>query len=200
MRGAGLLVALQGVAALVMAAVLVVRGIAGADQRVVNGLGTAVWFVLVGGGVLAAGRALVVGKRWGRGLAVVTQLLLLPVAWYLAVGSHQPAFGIPVGILALTVLVLLFSSGGRALGRRRRSGWSCQLGQPRARQPIGGPLALRHGADLVVQRDGIDVPVQHRPRQPRVAVVACIRAASAASRPRARPRRRNLGRTNRSSR
>jgi hypothetical protein len=108
-RGAGLLVALQGVAALVMAAVLVVRGIAGADQRVVNGLGTAVWFVLVGGVVLAAGRALVVGKRWGRGLAVVTQLLLLPVAWYLAVGSHQPAFGIPVGILALTVLVLLFT-------------------------------------------------------------------------------------------
>ena len=108
-RGAGVAVGAQGAAALVVAAVLVVRGIAGADQRVVNGLGTAVWFVLVGGVVLAAGRALVVGKRWGRGLAVVTQLLLLPVAWYLAVGSHQPAFGIPVGILALTVLILLFS-------------------------------------------------------------------------------------------
>ena len=108
-RGAGLIVAVQGAAALVVAAVLVVRGLAGADQRVVNGLGTAVWFVLAGGGVLAAGRALVVGKRWGRGLAVFTQLLLLPVAWYLAVGSHQPAFGIPLGILAVTVLVLLFS-------------------------------------------------------------------------------------------
>ena len=108
-RGAGLIVAVQGAAALVVAAVLVVRGLAGSDQRVVNGLGTAVWFVLVGGGVLAAGRALVVGKRWGRGLAVFTQLLLLPVAWYLAVGSHQPAFGIPLGIVALTVLVLLFS-------------------------------------------------------------------------------------------
>jgi hypothetical protein len=99
----------QGVAALVVAAVLVVRGVAGADQRVVNGLATAVWFVLVGGVVLAAGRALVAGKRWGRGLAVFTQLLLLPVAWYLAVGSHRPAFGIPVGIVALTVLILLFS-------------------------------------------------------------------------------------------
>ena len=108
-RGAGLIVAVQGAAALVVAAVLVVRGLAGADQRVVNGLGTAVWFVVVGGGVLAAGRALVVGKRWGRGLAVFAQLLLLPVAWYLAVGSHQPAFGIPLGIVALTVLVLLFS-------------------------------------------------------------------------------------------
>jgi hypothetical protein len=108
-RGAGLIVAVQGVAALVVAAVLVVRGIAGADQRVVSGLGTAVWFVLVGGVVLAAGRALVLGKRWGRGLAVVTQLLLLPMAWYLTVGSRQPAFGIPAGIVALTALILLFS-------------------------------------------------------------------------------------------
>ncbi len=109
MRAAGLIVAVQGIAALAVAVVLLVRGIAGADQRVVNGLGTAVWFVLVGGVVLAAGRALMVGKRWGRGLAVFAQLLLLPVAWYLAVGSHRPAFGIPAGIVALTAVVLLFS-------------------------------------------------------------------------------------------
>jgi peptidoglycan/LPS O-acetylase OafA/YrhL len=108
-RVAGLVVAMQGVAALVMAAVLVVRGIAGADQRVVNGLGTAIWFALVGAVVVAAGRALLVGKRWGRGLAVVTELLLLPVAWYLAVGSHRPAFGIPVAVVALATLALLFS-------------------------------------------------------------------------------------------
>ncbi|MGO9695773.1 MAG: hypothetical protein ACLPYO_18895 [Mycobacterium sp.] len=108
-RGAGLIVAVQGLAALMVAVVLVVRGIAGADQRVANGLGTAVWFILVGGVVLAAGRALVIGKRWGRGLGVVTQLFLLPVAWYLAVGSHQPALGIPAGIVAMTVLILLFS-------------------------------------------------------------------------------------------
>jgi hypothetical protein len=107
-RGAGLIVAMQGVAALVVAVVLVVRAIAGADQHVVNGLGTALFFALVGGVVLAAGCALVIGKRWSRGLAVFTQLLLLPVA-YLAVRSHQPAFGIPVGIVALTVLLLLFS-------------------------------------------------------------------------------------------
>jgi peptidoglycan/LPS O-acetylase OafA/YrhL len=108
-RGAGFIVAVQGLAALVMAVILVLRAIAGADQRVVNGLGTALWFLLIGGVVLAAGRALVIGRRWGRGLAVFTQLLLLPVAWYLAVGSHQPAFGIPVAIVALTVVVLLFS-------------------------------------------------------------------------------------------
>lgn len=109
MRRAGVIVALEGVAALIVAAVLVVRGIGGADQHVANGLATAGWFILVGAGVIAAGRALMLGKRWGRGLAVITQLLLLPVAWYLAVGSHQPGFGIPAGFVALVVLGLLFS-------------------------------------------------------------------------------------------
>ncbi|OBI14431.1 hypothetical protein A5713_02075 [Mycobacterium sp. E2497] len=104
--------AVQGVAALVMAVVLVVRGIAGADQHVVNGLGTALFFLVVGAVVLAAGRALTLGKRWGRGLAVITQLLLLPVAWYLTVDSHRPVFGIPAGLVALAVLGLLFSPQG----------------------------------------------------------------------------------------
>ncbi|WP_421841576.1 hypothetical protein [Mycobacterium sp.] len=108
-RGAGLIVTIQGAAAVVVAVVLVVRGLAGADQRVVSGLGTAVWFVLVGGAVLGAGWALVAGKRWGRGMAVSTQLLLLPVVWYLVIGSHRVAWGVPVGVVALTVLALLFS-------------------------------------------------------------------------------------------
>ncbi|GFG62890.1 hypothetical protein MKUB_03800 [Mycobacterium kubicae] len=108
-RLAGLVAAAQGVAALVMAAVLAVRALAGADQHVVNGLGTAAWFLLIGGVVLAAGRALFLGKRWGRGLAVFTQLLLLPVAWYLAVGSHRAAIGIPLAVVAIAALILLFS-------------------------------------------------------------------------------------------
>jgi hypothetical protein len=121
-RGAGVIVALQGAVALAVAAVLVVRGIAGADQHVVNGLGTAAWFVVIGGVVAAAGRALVIGKRWGRGLAVFTQLLLLPVTWYLAVGSHRPAFGIPAGVVALTVLALLFSPAAVRWAARRDQG------------------------------------------------------------------------------
>lgn len=108
-RRAGFIVAAQGVTALVVAVILVIRGLAGADQHVVNGLGTAAWFAVIGGGVLAAGLALVKGKRWGRGLAVFTQLLLLPVAWYLAVGSHRPVFGTPVALVSLVTLALLFS-------------------------------------------------------------------------------------------
>jgi len=108
-RGAGLIVAVQGAAGLVIAAVLLLRAIGGADQRVANGFGTAVWFALAGGAVLAAGLALLSGRRWGRGLAVFAELLLLPVAWYLTVDSHRASIGIPVGALALTGLALLFS-------------------------------------------------------------------------------------------
>lgn len=92
-----------------VAAVLVFRAIAGADQRVANGFGTAIWFALAGGAVLAAGWALLIGRRWGRGLAVFAELLLLPVSYYLTVGSHRASIGIPVGLVALAGLVLLFS-------------------------------------------------------------------------------------------
>jgi hypothetical protein len=108
-RGAGAIVAVQGATGLVLAAVLLIRGLGGADQRVVNGFGTAAWFALIGAAVLAAGCALLLGRHWGRGLAVFAELLLLPVAWYLAVGSHRALVGIPVGVIALTVLALLFS-------------------------------------------------------------------------------------------
>lgn len=108
-RGAGLIVAVQGAAGLIMAVILVIRAFGGADQRVANGFGTALWFALAGGAVLAAGWALLTGRRWGRGLAVFAELLSLPVAWYLAVGSDRMLIGIPVGVIALTGLALLFS-------------------------------------------------------------------------------------------
>jgi len=108
-RQAAVLVVLEGAAGVVAAVVFVVRGLAGADQHVVSGFGNAAWFAIIGGGVLAAGWALWTGRRWGRGVAVFAQLLLLPVSWYIAVGSHQWVYGVPVGIVALVALVLLFS-------------------------------------------------------------------------------------------
>lgn len=108
-RQAAALVLLEGAAGLVAAVVLVLRGLAGADQHIVSGFGTAVWFTVIGGGVFAAGWALWTGRRWGRGIAVFAQLLLLPVTWYVAVGSHQWFYGIPVALVALAALLLLFS-------------------------------------------------------------------------------------------
>ena len=34
---------------------------------------------------------------------------MLPVAWYIAVGSHQWLYGVPVAVVALVTLILLFS-------------------------------------------------------------------------------------------
>ncbi|MEA2667556.1 MAG: hypothetical protein QOJ33_490, partial [Chloroflexota bacterium] len=96
-----MLVALEGAAGLLAAVAFVIRGLAGADQSTVSGFGNAAWFAIVGAAVLAAGWALWTGRRWGRGIAVFAQLLLLPVTWYVAVGSHQWLYGIPIAVLAL---------------------------------------------------------------------------------------------------
>lgn len=109
MFGAGLIVALQGGAALAVAGVLVLRALAGAQQQAANGYGTAAWFALVGAAVSAAGWALLRGRRVGRGMAVFANLLLLPVAWYLGVGSHRWGYGAAVGVAAVAVLAALFS-------------------------------------------------------------------------------------------
>lgn len=121
-RQAAVLVALEGAAGVVAAVVYVVRGLAGSPEPGLNNFGTAAWFAIIGGAVLAAGWALWTGRRWGRGVAVFAQLLLLPVSWYIAVGSHQWVYGIPVGIVALLALVLLFSpSAVRWLGAQDSS-------------------------------------------------------------------------------
>lgn len=130
MRGAGFVVAAQGAIGLIVAAVLVLRGLVGADQRVVGGVSLAVCFVLVGGAVLAAGWALVRGRRWGRGVAVFANLLLLPVTWYVAVDSHRWAYGAPIGVVALIVLGLLFSPAalGWVTGPQRDAASSTRSG------------------------------------------------------------------------
>ena len=101
--------ALEGAAGIVAAVVYLVSGVSGGDEPGLNFFGTAAWFAMVGSGVLAAGWALWTGRRWGRGVAVFAQLLLLPVSWYVAVGSHQWLYGIPIAAVALITLVLLFS-------------------------------------------------------------------------------------------
>ncbi|APE16141.1 hypothetical protein H7J51_00420 [Mycobacterium crocinum] len=107
-RYAGFVAAAEGAVAIIVAVVLVVRGLAGADQHIVNGYGTAGWFAVMGAAVLAAGWALITGRRWGRGIAIFANLLLLPVAWYI-VAAHQPVYAVAMGGVAIAVLALLFS-------------------------------------------------------------------------------------------
>lgn len=101
--------ALEGGVLAVVAVVLVIRAIDGAHEKSISGYGTAGWFAVMGAGLVTAGWALWTGRRWGRGIAVFAQLLLLPVAWYIAVGSGQWTYGVPVALVAGIALVLLFS-------------------------------------------------------------------------------------------
>jgi peptidoglycan/LPS O-acetylase OafA/YrhL len=106
-RGAGVVVALEGIAALIFAVALVIGGIRGGDPKIAYG--TAGMLLLFGVAVVGAGWALWRGRRWGRGVAVFTQLLLLPVAYYMTSGSDRPEFGVPVVVVAVLTLGLLFS-------------------------------------------------------------------------------------------
>ncbi|UXA19360.1 hypothetical protein [Mycobacterium sp. SMC-4] len=107
-RIAGSIAALQGLLALVVAGVLIVREAAGHHEEAISGYGTAGWFVIVGSAVLAAGWALWTGRRWGRGIAVFANLCLLGVAWYVF-SSGRLSYAILVAAVAVTVLGLLFS-------------------------------------------------------------------------------------------
>jgi len=109
-RAAGWLVVFEGVVAIGFAIYSVIRAASGHyDQSVTNGYGLALWLTILFGGVLAAGIALVRGVRWGRSVAVLAQLLLLPVVWALLTDSHQPVLGVLLALVVVPTLVLLFS-------------------------------------------------------------------------------------------
>ncbi|MFC6011268.1 hypothetical protein [Nocardia lasii] len=108
-RVAGGLVSFEGLVGVVIAIVLIVRALTGHDQSEASGVGTALWFGVLFGGVLAAGVGLLRGKRWGRAIAVIANVLLLPVAWSLLTDSHQPLWGTVVGIVAVAGLGTLFA-------------------------------------------------------------------------------------------
>ncbi|OKH71871.1 hypothetical protein [Mycolicibacterium obuense] len=112
-RIAGVIAGVQGALALVMAVVLVVREAAGHHEDAISGYGTAVWFTVMGSAVAAAGWALVTGRRWGRGIAVFANLVLLGVAWYVF-SSGRLGYAVAVAAASIAVLALLFSPAGLA--------------------------------------------------------------------------------------
>ena len=115
-RAAGVLTALQGLAGLGFAVALVIRAFSVDHTAAV--LGEAAYFVVLGGGVLAAGVGLVLGGRWARTPSIVVQLLLLGVAWYTYGPSGQQLYGALLGLYVVAVVVLLFTNPVRrwALG------------------------------------------------------------------------------------
>lgn len=110
MRIAGWISSAQGLIGVGAAITLVVRALAGHREETVmiSGYGTALWFAILGGALLAAGVGLLRGRRWGRGLVVIAELLLLFVAWYIGVGSGQYLAGIALAVVCAVALVSLF--------------------------------------------------------------------------------------------
>ena len=111
-RFAGAVVCLQGALAVVFALALVWRAIDGAE-RPGQVLGQAAYFVIIGGGVLAVGIALLRGHRGARSPAIVVQVLLLGVAWYTIGPSGRPEYGVPIGLVCLAACGALLSAKAR---------------------------------------------------------------------------------------
>jgi hypothetical protein len=113
-RAAGVIVGAQGLAGLAFAVAVLARAFGGGSAPGNNLFGEAAYFAVLGGGVLACGIGLVLGKTWARTPSVVVEILLLGVAWYAMGPSGRPELGVPVAVLGVLVLVLLFVAGSRA--------------------------------------------------------------------------------------
>jgi hypothetical protein len=113
-RGAGVIVGLQGLAGVGFAVAVLVRAFGGASTPGDNLFGEAAYFAVLGAGVLTCGIGLLLGKTWARTPAVVVEILLLGVAWYAIGPSGRPDLGIPVAVLGLLVIVLLLTARSRA--------------------------------------------------------------------------------------
>ena len=109
-RVAGVLVGLQGVAALVFA---VLVGIQAAGQPFGSVLGEVGYFVVIGLALVFIGAALATGRRGARTPAIVTQLLLLPVVYSFIGPSQQLVLGIAAGVYVAGTFLLLISERSR---------------------------------------------------------------------------------------
>lgn len=101
--------ALEGVVALVVGVVELVRGLTGSADTTTGAYGIAFWMIPMGAAVLAGGIALLRGLRWGRTLGVLTNLLLGCAGISGAFAQGRPEIGLPLVAVAVVVLVLLFS-------------------------------------------------------------------------------------------
>ena len=110
-RVAGLLVGLQGVAAVAFA---VLVGIQESTLPLGSVLGEVGYFVVIGLVLAFIGVALATGRRGARTPAIVIQLLLLPVVYSLIGPSRQLVLGVTAGIYVVATFLLLISERSRA--------------------------------------------------------------------------------------
>jgi hypothetical protein len=75
-------------------------------SRAVVGVGVTILMAGFGLLLLFIARGVFLGRRWSRGPAVATQLILLPLAWSF-VGGHTTWVAVLLAAVAVTVLVAL---------------------------------------------------------------------------------------------
>jgi uncharacterized membrane protein (DUF2068 family) len=109
---AGLLAA-QGVLLVGIAVFYLVELVVATATDVTRALVSAALALLAGAGLLQVGRGLFRSRRWARSPALVTNLILLPVAVGLLQGGRW-YLGVPLLGVAAAVVVLLFSSSVNA--------------------------------------------------------------------------------------
>ncbi len=111
-RVAGVLVAVQALAAIAFAIVIGVQA-SSANLPFSAVLGETAYFVVIGLALLGVGIGLVRGRRGARTPAIVTQLLLLPVVYSLIGPSQELVLGIASGVYVAGTFLLLISEPSR---------------------------------------------------------------------------------------
>lgn len=118
-----MLVATEGLLGLAFAVALLVRSTS-TEFRVVDVVGGAVFFGMIGGALVVVGGGLLSGRRWARTPAIVAQLLLLPVVYSLLGPSRQLLLGMLAGAVVAGAFLLLISERSKV--------WSMGLDLPDA--------------------------------------------------------------------
>ncbi|NHC13012.1 hypothetical protein [Motilibacter deserti] len=103
-------VALEGLALVGVGAVVLVDAIADGAGNPLFWAFLIALFLLYGGVLLAAARAVLRRRRWARAPAVLSSLLALPVGWD-AMGQDEAWLGVPVLVLGVLGLVLALAPG-----------------------------------------------------------------------------------------
>jgi hypothetical protein len=111
-RVAGAVVGAQGLLGVGFAVALGIRAFS-SSAPVSAVLGEAGYFLVIGAALLLVGIGLVVGRRWARTPAIVTQLLLLPVVYSLLGPSRQLLLGVVTGVVVVATFLLLISERAR---------------------------------------------------------------------------------------
>lgn len=117
MRWAGIIAILQSLVGIGFAGLLIVRNLMGVeDTSVVTtqenmefvGFGTAVFFIIIFGTVLAGAITVLTGRRWGRGPVTMLQIFFLPISVMMLQGGSW-MLGIATLVSAVLALAMIFN-------------------------------------------------------------------------------------------